>query len=777
MTFTLARLKRVKNSVIGNPAAKVQLAQDEHFVASLVQCLNAEERELRIEAAHVIASISYGDEQVLATLLRCDAPRAFLYAISKLSAEDLAPLRAAFARGLRALAIALADAVGPSQWGLHDEPSALKGDADAALDYLFEISSIDLYLPLLTDVACQMFIAQLLAFSIRTAEHRAAVVDWLPAEDRMKEVKTKRGWEKTAANANAPTRQGGWLCRNLAGLAQSKDAKLQEAALWALATVAKDNSPVAAALAKDHDGPMLLPFILNLARSRAADIQLAACLCLTSIIRAPSSLAHGSHGHAPPVLSAADDAAARTVMNVLNRIISSPTESLSSRTKASFILFYLVTDHPALALAAFDLGSLRVLASALNSLPALPPGSPSPSPSPSVDSEIEPEPTPPSLLRESLLTTLAALSLFDNTIRLALADTPHPSLLPLIHSSLSHPRAGVRYAAAQCVRALSRAVAVLRTNIVDSGLGLAVFHLFLKPDEDRRVTGAALAAVCNIVNEFSPLRPIYLDLGLMPRLVGLLFPASPSAGEGGPGGDATLKLSSLWAVKNLLSKSSTETKRDVMAHLGWARLVGLLQDTDTSIQEQALHLVRNLAENEQGVDMFFRELDAEMLLSTLTRALSAEDDDVVLQATYVLANLANFVPSPTNTRPSSSSSVHPLLSSAQHTPRLLSALRTALAERTPPVRRPAVSAVLELARGSTAGRRALGEVGMVGTLKALVSGGTATSSGAGGPGSPTLTSSSPSIARGDMRGGGDERDVSDLARTALDWLEHGEVYR
>jgi hypothetical protein len=88
------------------------------------------------------------------------------------------------------------------------------------------------------------------------------------------------------------------------------------------------------------------------------------------------------------------------------------------------------------------------------------------------------------------------------------------------------------------VRALSRGVAVLRTNIVDSGLGMRVFGVFKRgvrgvgvvtgvgkekikvegegggaevPEEeveDRRVLGAALAAVCNIVNEFSPLRPV-----------------------------------------------------------------------------------------------------------------------------------------------------------------------------------------------------------------------------------------------------------------------------
>ena len=74
--------------------------------------------------------------------------------------------------------------------------------------------------------------------------------------------------------------------------------------------------------------------------------------------------------------------------------------------------------------------------------------------------------------------------------------------------SLAHPYVGVRYAACQCARALSRAVSALRTNIVDTGLGLAVFRLFMKEDEDRQVMYAASTVVCNIVTDFSPLRSV-----------------------------------------------------------------------------------------------------------------------------------------------------------------------------------------------------------------------------------------------------------------------------
>lgn len=53
-------------------------------------------------------------------------------------------------------------------------------------------------------------------------------------------------------------------------------------------------------------------------------------------------------------------------------------------------------------------------------------------------------------------------------------------------------------------------MSALRTNIVDSGLGMGVFVVFKREGEERDVCGAALAAVCNIVNEFSPLRSVSL---------------------------------------------------------------------------------------------------------------------------------------------------------------------------------------------------------------------------------------------------------------------------
>ena len=119
-------------------------------------------------------------------------------------------------------------------------------------------------------------------------------------------------------------------------------------------------------------------------------------------------------------------------------------------------------------------------------------------------------------------------------------------------------------------------------------------------------------------------------------------------------GDPSLRLSALWAVKNVLRKTSTETKRDVMSHLGWSHLVEyvfilssfdtfvyvyatffrLLSDPDEDVQEQAFNVVRNLTESEEGIAMVFKEVGREVL-SCVTAGLSSGNDNVVLQVFYI----------------------------------------------------------------------------------------------------------------------------------------------
>ena len=107
---------------------------------------------------------------------------------------------------------------------------------------------------------------------------------------------------------------------------------------------------------------------------------------------------------------------------------------------------------------------------------------------------------------KAALIAISALCLIDEEMRTEAAEKF--SFLPLISICLTHPSAGVRYGACQCVRGLARSVRVSRTNLVDSGIGLMVCEIVDKKDEDIRVMDAALAGLCNLVNDFSPLRKV-----------------------------------------------------------------------------------------------------------------------------------------------------------------------------------------------------------------------------------------------------------------------------
>ncbi|CAA7262370.1 unnamed protein product [Cyclocybe aegerita] len=807
LTFSVASLKKTKNIVIGNPLAKVQIVQDELFVSTLIDCLNPPNSDvppspssksaqdaLRIEAAHVVASLSYGSEEALGILLRANTHHALLYAVSRFTKADGVGLRAAFSRALRTLASSLAEVVGPSLWGLRPETSMIRSEAQQALDQIFLIESLDIYLPLLvpgttsshspiSSTAISISTAQMLANTIRTPAHRRTVTEWLPPADRQREVKSRRGWEKTATLSG--TVPPPWVVRQLlvllGGGENEQDAKLVEAVLSALAALARENAVVANFLVKgpsERDYVLPLAQILAYTKSRSVDVQLAACLCITHTLRAsahysnhypplsplrPSmsssanfadSFTHGSMYSAGASL---EDVCMRTVMNVVNRLIAPPppfdlastsavlmggmggggsAESPVVKTRGCFVLHYLVADDAALCHAALDRGCLEHLSTLIHAL--------IPSSVSSLFQEEDCTPAPLSALLEAALTALASLALSSDDVRRRLTDDL--GLLPCISRALrtkAPTGVGVRYAACQCVRAVSRAVAVLRTGVVDSGLGMDVLRIVLGKEldgsakdrereeeeegmkmdvenglgEDRRVLCAALSAVCNIVNDFSPLRPIYLEEKLMPRLVYILRES----------GDPALRLNALWAVKNLVRKTSTETKRDIMSHLGWPELLDLLSDADEEIQEQAFNLVRNLAENEEGIAMVYREIGPHVLgklvdgmrsafsapslpsypseSTSLSPYPSTSRADVALQATYALANLAN--------------GTHEQQDLMLRYPGLLPALQACLAESTAAVRRPALACVLVLAKANPRRRKEMAEVGIVGTLKRL----------------------------------------------------------
>ncbi|KAK1224038.1 hypothetical protein PQX77_013060 [Marasmius sp. AFHP31] len=973
---TVERLRVYKNKVVGNLTAKTQLSLDSSFLQSLVKCLSKPSIEIRIEAAHIIGSISLGSDDAVANLLRVDALQALLDALKDSTAPPTvdqpkaSSLKLALVRALRSLTASAADIVGPSLWGLRPDTSDIRSEAQAALKIFFSPESLDIVLPLLaqSQTAIAVLVAELLAQSLRVMQDRMAVTEWVPPEDRQKEARSKRGWEKASAHGvNAPTRQGGWVTRNLVVMLGNRVYKasrncVQEAALLALAALVKDNHPVAVALVENE----VLTSVIDIpVRSKIPDVQLAACLCATHIVRA----------YPQPT-----DTTASTVISVLNRFISPSSTTIippQLQQKACYILYHLVIDDVAHYRLAFAKGCLLKLASLLASLTVIPPEesqalsnvieyanvnrSPSFSSLELVDTD---EPPILAALREAALIALTSLALPGHDVRMALTEmdladvsfhpalselsppgTPDPSqptkqhkqLLPLLRLTLLSPHVGVRYASAELMRALTRSVAVLRTSVMDSGLGWLIFERVMDKEEDRRVIGSALKAVCNCVCEFSPLRPGYVKLGLVQRLVEFIRGVESRRTSDGeevdtPVVDTSLRSLALWAIKNLVRKSEDQVKMEVMSQLGWKSLAQLMvtgkleaktrhrrartkrkersrrqsvaggvvgmmdideadenadgmedgssEDTETenadrqgegveeatsAVQEQAINIVRNLAENENGIDMVYEQFgridltgiplgaskkDVSVpesafpsllatipsnptsspphpLIAIMTTLLSAPPNallDVTSQATYVIANLAN-----------GSSAQQAMM--LNHPP-LLRAIGTVIAEfprgfEGGDARKPAIGTILTLAKGcagvvtiSSPGdtgtiitslrcRQIMVDVGVVGTLKRicesqggivgvgighhhhhhhLPSGGGATRGSLihahsypyshshlhGHPSSVTSSAVAtspvtPVHLHSFSHAMDTDKEVVDLARQTLDWLDHGDM--
>ena len=68
--------------------------------------------------------------------------------------------------------------------------------------------------------------------------------------------------------------------------------------------------------------------------------------------------------------------------------------------------------------------------------------------------------------------------------------------------------------------------------------------------------------------------------------------------------DTSLRLNSIWALKNLLFQADSEIKRNVMKVLTYPRLRELVEESEVGLQEQALNLLRNLACGKQEVLLY-----------------------------------------------------------------------------------------------------------------------------------------------------------------------------
>lgn len=123
---------------------------------------------------------------------------------------------------------------------------------------------------------------------------------------------------------------------------------------------------------------------------------------------------------------------------------------------------------------------------------------------------------------------LASLAFQNDSTRSYIADSDSQVLTRLL-AALAHQSYGVRAAACQLARALSRTVAIVRTTLVDSGVGEGIIEALkreIETDKARRQDGgdhqlgeraytvevAATATLCNLIANYSPFKQVRLIL-------------------------------------------------------------------------------------------------------------------------------------------------------------------------------------------------------------------------------------------------------------------------
>ncbi|KAF9900332.1 hypothetical protein EC991_007475 [Linnemannia zychae] len=374
-------------------------------------------------------------------------------------------------------------------------------------------------------------------------------------------------------------------------------SKSQEAALGALAALVKDNPELAQVIAQMRleKGERPAPFILRLVRDKSPTMRLAAATCLTYLNRAG-------------VIPEYNSDIMLTVLPILVKMLqlTGPVQETAPQ-----VLAHLIWESENMQKAVCDMEAIPKLASIISQMDE--------------EDNVYGIVGQKDKLKENSLMALAAISQLKEDCRKQVIEA---KVLSHIVSAMSHPSVGVRAAACQCTRSLSRSVKNLRTTLVDAGIENPLFQLL--SDEDLGVLRSATATLCNIVLDMSPMKKTIMERGIVSKFVRMISY-----------GDNVVRLNTVWAIKNLVFEAESDVKENVMRQFGYNNLVLLLNDSEPAVQEQALNLVRNLAHRrEHDIEQVFKGLGNGQLLSIIEEKLSWDDPRLLEHALYVLVNIA-----------------------------------------------------------------------------------------------------------------------------------------
>lgn len=218
-----------------------------------------------------------------------------------------------------------------------------------------------------------------------------------------------------------------------------------------------------------------------------------------------------------------------------------------------------------------------------------------------------------------------------------------------------------KVAACHVLRALSRSVALLRTSLASSGIIEGIVDLLTNPplnelarnfngsessyekeerkqqlEDELEVKSAVMAAICNLILDFSPLQKKILERGILDLIV-----------EGAHSEYAPLRLNSVWALCHTLYGVGPDIKQEVLNKLTYGYLLQVCNDPEIEIQEQALEFFRNLVcENPDTIEQLIHDNieGAESLFNLIEEKLDLADKTnntkMMVATIYIMVHIA-----------------------------------------------------------------------------------------------------------------------------------------
>ncbi|XP_054818462.1 uncharacterized protein LOC129318002 isoform X3 [Prosopis cineraria] len=202
-------------------------------------------------------------------------------------------------------------------------------------------------------------------------------------------------------------------------------------------------------------------------------------------------------------------------------------------------------------------------------------------------------------------------------------------VLSLVVDALVNDNVNVREAACICLRNSSRSIKNLSAGHFMNEI-IVIPLVQLLSDLSTSVQIAALGAISNIVAGITPGKSVFIQCGGIKELVQLTKSM-----------DSSLRLNAVWALRNMVFHAEKTCKEAVFMELTASSIANLIHDPESSVQEQALALVRNFLDGLiDFVDYAFAE-DGIIFDAIGRRLRESSKAEIGIQGVYALCNIAS----------------------------------------------------------------------------------------------------------------------------------------